>query len=116
MYSRTIELTGLGLVAWGVASLLGVGAGLIVGGFSLLLVGGTTDDGEVRRTLRRGVAWLRFLYHRQVLRESLGERGTQQPRSPHPPIEIDPETEAMAERLAEERGRRGNGRTRQGVP
>ncbi len=115
MFSKSFELSGFGLIAAGIAVLLGVGAGLIVAGGALLLVGGTTDDAAMKRSLKRGWGWVRFYWHRQILREQLEGNIPGRP-SPHPPIEINPEVARWAEeaRLSHisrirERSRQGNG-------
>lgn len=69
MFSKLSELTGLGLVAWGVALLLGSAAGIIFAGVSLVFVGMMTDDDAVGLTFRRGWGWIRYYWYRQVLRE-----------------------------------------------
>lgn len=70
MYSKTIELTGLGVIAAAVALMLGVAAGLVVGGLALLLVGATTDDAQVGPALARGWNRARFIWFRQLVREN----------------------------------------------
>ena len=95
MYSNTLELSGLALIAWGVGMLLGTAAGLICGGIALLLVGATTDDAQVTLALKRAAGWVRFRWYRRLLIED-----TRKATSPHPSLRIDPHAQAEAKRLA----------------
>lgn len=70
MFSKALELTGLGLIAWGLAMYLTLPAGVIFAGASLVFVGSTTDDAGAAASARRGLAWARYYWHRQVLREN----------------------------------------------
>lgn len=147
MYSKTLELSGLGLIAWGLAWLLSVPAGIIFAGVAIFCVGGVTDDAAVGMTFRRSVGWARYAWHRQLLREDgyelpsfRSERSPgglvacdcggdpdcplcvglgyvpdpayrENPRSPHPPLRVDPDAEKMSATLArvrQERAKNGS--------
>jgi hypothetical protein len=110
-------LTGLTLIAVAFGDLLGTAAGLMAGGFCLVLIGATTDDAQVTLAVKRGWGWTRYFWHRQILKETIVRtQGGFAPQSPQPPLEIDPEMQAMSERLAQQRVLRGDGKTHQGVP
>lgn len=98
MFSKTTELTGLGLITWGVALLLGFAAGIIFLGISLVFVGSMTNDDAVGLVIRRGWGSFRFRWHRRLLIED-GE----QPFSPQPEIKEDPIAKAHAEQMARQR-------------
>ncbi len=70
MFSKTIELTGLGLIAWGLAWAIAVPAGLIFGGVAIVLIGSVTDDASVGKVLRDGTARVRYSWRRQLAREN----------------------------------------------
>lgn len=70
MFSKLLELTGLGLIAVGLAWAISKPAGLIFAGAAIVLLGSVTDDAAVGSALRRGVAWTRYLWWRQISQES----------------------------------------------
>jgi hypothetical protein len=70
MFSRTLEVLGFGVVAWGLAWAISTPAGLIFGGAAMVLIGSVTDDASVGLALRRGTAWFRYAWRRQLARES----------------------------------------------
>jgi hypothetical protein len=102
--SALIELVAFALVSLGVSDRWGSGWGLIVGGILLAFYAALMDDHAVIATAAR--------LRRHVRR---GAKTVSKTLSPHPPIIIDPETEAMARRAAEQRLRRGNGKVREGI-
>lgn len=77
-------------------------AGLLFAGTAIVLIGAVTDDEAVGMALRRGTAWVRYGWWRQIAKEN----GNLSPDSPHPPIHIDPEAQARAERMAKARQER----------
>jgi hypothetical protein len=126
MFSKLLELTGLGLIAWGLAWAIAIPAGLIFGGAAIVLVGSVTDDQSVGMALRRGAAWVRYGWWKALARENGvpipsfkdavvrcecggdpdcpvcgGSGAIPDPTlqvgkgSPHPPIHVDPQTEAF---------------------
>jgi hypothetical protein len=96
--STLLELVGLALIADGADALWGRGVALLVGGVLLLLLGSLTDDVAVRLALRRGVRATRVWWSR---------RAEDEPRvSPHPPLNLTPEDDEEAHRLAEAVARR----------
>src|SRR5690348_8634121 len=83
MFSKTLELLGLGLVAWGLALWFGAPAGIAFAGVSLLFVGGATDDAAVGMTFRRGFGWVRYAWYRQLATENgIQLPSLRQPRLP----------------------------------
>jgi hypothetical protein len=70
MFSKLLELTGLSLIAWGLAWAISVPAGLIFGGTAIVFIGSVTDDASVGMALRRGTSWIRYAWWRQIAKES----------------------------------------------
>jgi hypothetical protein len=105
--SILLELVGLGLVSWGVGLLLGAAAGIICAGLAILFVGSVTDDALVKIRAKRSVARVRYGWWKQVVKENERRSG-----SPHPPLHVDPEAQAMADRLAAARTERAKVRDR----
>ena len=149
MFSKPVELAGVGVIAWGLAALLGYAAALLFVGVALVFIGAMTDDDAVGLVFRRGWGWVRYGWYRQVLRENgvavpaLTSRNTPvgwvvcecgggnpdcplcfgsgyvpdpeyqaNPRSPHPPIKVDPEAQAHWSRMAKARIERSKLRDR----
>jgi hypothetical protein len=112
MYSKSLELAGLALIAWGVGLLLGTAAGMICGGLSLLFIGGVTDDAAVGAIIRRAGHHVVFVVRRQQLKETL----LAEQRSPQPPIQVDADVQALADELVKQRQRRGDGRITEAYP
>ena len=101
MFSKATELTGLGLIAWGLGLLLGFPAALIFSGISLVFIGSMTKDDAVGLVIRRGWAWFKWFYwHRQIL--TRGDR-PQRPAGPQPEIVEDPIAKQRAEQMARQR-------------
>ena len=148
MYSNFLESIGLGLISWGIALVAGTAAGLMAAGISIIFIGATLDDSSVNLALRRGSGWIRYSWHRQMLREQ-GIRppkiratglpvgwvpcqcggdeecpvcdGTgvvpdpkqrTNPKSPHPPIQVEPDAAAYWANVA--KAKSGRSRTRNG--
>jgi hypothetical protein len=146
VFSKALELTGLGLFAVGLSVLLGYAAGLMFGGVALVFLGSTTDDAAVGAAIRRGASLAAYAYRRQIAREGGTEPparpGTsvgfvpcacggdeecpvcegygyvpdpafvENPRSPHPKLRIDPDTQEFWDRLADSRRERSKLRDR----
>ncbi len=102
MYSKLADAAGLALIAVGVGILLGFAAGLIAGGVGMIVAAGLIDDDALGSMVRRGKARVHFAYLRRVERRPVGEARAES-ESPHPPIRVDPESQAAAERAAKAR-------------
>ena len=70
MFSKLLEITGLGMVAWGIAIYLQPAAGIVFAGTAIVFIGSVTDDKSVGMALRRGTGWIRYAWHRQLAKES----------------------------------------------
>jgi hypothetical protein len=85
LFSKFFELSGIALLAFGLAWYLGEGAGLLVSGAGLILVGITTNDEQIKSFFAYRWHMMRYHWHKQLAKES----GEIIP-SPHPPIKDDP--------------------------
>lgn len=70
MFSKLTDLVGVGLISWGLSWWVATPAGLIFGGCAIVLIGSVTDDKAVGMALRRGTAWFRYAWWRQIAREN----------------------------------------------
>lgn len=70
MFSKLLEISGLGLIALGLAQAISTPAGLIFGGAAIVLIGSATDDQAVGMALRRRTAWIRYAWYREIAREN----------------------------------------------
>lgn len=70
MLSKPLELLGLGLMSWALAWGFSTPVGLFFGGAAIVFIGSVTDDKSVGMALRRGTAWMRYAYWRQLAREN----------------------------------------------
>ena len=68
------------------------------GPIAIILVGSMTDDEAVWMTLRRGFGWVRYAWHRQLVKEA--HHAATVGRSPQPPIRVNPETDRWARSYA----------------
>ena len=141
MFSKTTELAGFSVIAIAISYWYRWEAGLLFIGLALLFIGSNMDDKALGQKFRRGFAWARYFWHRQLLRESgfkfpsLRAPNTPKglvpctcgadpgcplcdgvgyvpdpelrpnPKSPHPPIKVDPEAEAFWSNIARIRER-----------
>jgi hypothetical protein len=111
MFSKTTEITGFAAISVSIAFWANWQAGLLFAGLALLFVGYALDDVAIGLSLNRGLGWLRYFYHRQMLKERLAKQRHREPlidtaTSPHPQLIIDPETERWAREAAQARLRR----------
>ncbi len=112
MFSTLLELLAFaGLVK--TASFIAAWAAWLAGSLSLLFIASTLDDQTVGMKLKRGTAWLRYGWWKQIAKEN-GALPTPAANghSPHPPIKVDPQTEEFWARQAKARQERAKVRDR----
>ena len=110
MFSKFTELTGIGLIALAIGYWARWEAGVLFAGIAVVLIGATTDDEAVGMALRRGTAWVRYGWWKQIAKENAVI--PPRPRSPQPPIKIDPQAQESADRMARARQERSKVRDR----
>ena len=108
MFSKALEIAGIGLIAVAISYWARWEAGILFAGIALVLVGSVTDDVAVGATLKRGTAWIRYGWWKQIAKEN----NALPPTSPQPAIKVDPQAEEWAARAARARTERAKVRDR----
>ena len=101
MFSKFLEISGIALISIAIGNWARWEAGVLFAGIAIVFVGGVTDDAAVGVVLRRGTAWIRYGWWRQIAKENGVD-----PTSPQPKLTINPEAQAHSERLARARQER----------
>ena len=102
MFSKLLELTGIGLIAVAIAYWARWEAGILFAGVALVFIGSVTDDAAITASLKRGTAWIRYGWWKQIAKEN----DVPLPTSPQPPIRVNPQTEEWATNAARQRQER----------